>query len=160
MKAIITGSFDPITTGHLEIIKKASAFFDELYVVALLNAEKSYMFSLDEKKEIMSLALSDFDNVVVDAYNGLTADYMHKKGISKIVRGIRNDDDRDYENKLAEAMKAFDKSFETIFIESEAPFFNISSTYARELIKSGKSLDGVIPEKAINRVIEIFKSKI
>ncbi|MBO5373865.1 MAG: adenylyltransferase/cytidyltransferase family protein, partial [Clostridia bacterium] len=76
MKAIITGSFDPITIGHLEIIKKASTFFDELYVVALLNSEKEYMFTLEEKKEIMKLSLAEFKNIIIDAYDGLTADYM------------------------------------------------------------------------------------
>lgn len=159
MKAIITGSFDPITLGHIEIVKKASKFFDELYVVALLNSEKEYMFTLEEKKELMKLSLQDIDNVSVDAYDGLTADYMHKHDITKIVRGIRGDDDRKYESKLAEVMKGFDKDFETIFIESDEEFSKISSTYARQLLREGKSLDGVVAKSAQVRMIEILNKK-
>ena len=159
MRAIITGSFDPITVGHVEIIKKASKLFDELYVVALLNPEKSYMFSLNEKKEIMSLALSELKNVIVDAYDGLTADYMHQHKINKIVRGIRSEADMEYEAKLADAMKEFDENFETIFILSDAEFSHISSTCVRELIKGDKSLLGVVPKEVEKRIIELYKSK-
>ena len=159
MKAIMTGSFDPITLGHVEIAKKASKFFDELYVVALLNSEKEYMFSFEEKKEFMRLSLQNVENVIIDAYDGFTADYMHKHGITKIVRGIRGELDKEYEEKLAEAMKGFDKDFETIFIESDEEFSNISSTYARELLAAGKSLDGVIAVEAQNAMLEALKLK-
>ena len=159
MKAIFTGSFDPITLGHIEIVKKASAFFEQLYVVALLNEKKSYMLSLEEKEEIMRLSLGGFDNVIVDSYSGLTADYMHEHGITKIVRGIRGSEDEKYEQQLASAMKAYDQSFETIFIESDDEFKGISSTYARDLLENGESLDGVIAESAQERLIEILKSK-
>lgn len=159
MKAIITGSFDPITVGHLEIIKKASAFFEELYVVALINSQKSYMFSLEEKKEIMELSLKDFKNVIVDAYDGMTADYMHMHQITKIIRGIRGKEDEEYEKNLANAMSSFDSSFETLFIESDEKYKKISSTVARKAIEDGKNLTGIIAENAIDRVKEIYNSK-
>lgn len=159
MKAIITGSFDPMTIGHIELVRRARAFFDELYVVALLNSEKNYMFTLEEKKEIMRLSLAEFDNIVIDSYDGMTADYMHKNGITKIVRGIRSDNDRRYEENLALQMKNFDSDFETIFIQAGSETSQISSTHARNLIESGESLDGVIASNAIERVVEIFKSK-
>lgn len=159
MKAIITGSFDPITVGHIEIVKKASVFFDELYVVALLNEKKSYLLSLEEKKEIMRISLKDFDNVTVDAYDGLTADYMHRHEITKIVRGIRNDADREYEKKLAMSMSEYDKDFETIFIEADEQFENISSTLVRKKLESGESLDGVVADAAIERLVQIYNSK-
>ena len=159
MKAIVTGSFDPITLGHIEIIKKAKELFDEIYVVALINKDKSYMFSLEEKKEIMSASLSNIENVVVDAYDRMTADYMHSKGINRIVRGIRGPEDEKYETMLADAMKSFDPDFETVFIQSSDEFKHISSTYAREAIINGKSLDKIISQKAIEKVKEIFNSK-
>ena len=159
MKAIITGSFDPITLGHIEVIKKASSFFDELYVVALLNEKKEYVFSLDEKKEIMELSLQDYPNIIVDAYSGLTADYMHNHGIKKIVRGIRSDTDREYEEKLADAMKSYDKDFETILIKSDDEYSHISSTFVRECLKKGESLDGIVHKNAKNRILEIYNSK-
>jgi pantetheine-phosphate adenylyltransferase len=159
MKAIITGSFDPITIGHIEIIKKASSFFDELYVVALVNSEKEYMFSLEEKREIMELSLADFKNVKIDAYDGLTADYMHKHGITKIIRGIRDKHDEEYENKLAKAMASFDSDFETIFIHSDEKYKKISSTTVRKAITENKKLIGMIDERAIKRVKEIYNAK-
>lgn len=159
MKAIITGSFDPITLGHIEIIKKTSKFFNELYVVALLNDNKEYVFSLDEKKELMELSLEDLPNIKIDVYDGLTADYMHKYGIKKIVRGIRNDADETYEKKLAEAMNTYDKEFETIFIKSDDEFSHISSSFVRESLKNGANLDGIVHENAKNRMIELFNSK-
>lgn len=159
MKAIITGSFDPITLGHIEIIKKASSFFDEIYVVALLNESKKYMFSLSEKREIMELSLEGMANVIVDTFDGMTADYMHKHEITKIVRGIRNAEDKEYEEKLAKAMNSFDKNFETIFIESDEKFVNVSSTYVREKIEKGESIDGLVDSKAKERILEIFNSK-
>lgn len=159
MKAIVTGSFDPITVGHINIIKKAKELFDEIYVVALLNEKKTYMFSMDEKKEIISLSVSGMDNVFADAYDGLTADYMHKHGITKIVRGIRDENDRKYELNLSNAMKEYDSNFETVFIQSDDEYKNISSTYARKAIIDGESLDGIISSKAIDRLKEIYKSK-
>ena len=157
MKAIMTGSFDPITKGHLEIIKKASQFFDEFYVVALLNSEKEYIFSLDEKKELMSLATADMKNITVDAYEGLTADYMHQHGICKIIRGIRSKDDEEYEKKLAEIMKSYDSNFETIFIRSHGNFKKISSTLVKEMLKSGEDIKDLVPESTYDKLVEFYQ---
>ena len=78
MKAIVTGSFDPFTLGHLEIVRYACSKFDTVYVVALINETKEYMFTLEERKKIIELSTLNFENVIVDAYDGLTSDYMHK----------------------------------------------------------------------------------
>ena len=81
MKAIVTGSFDPFTLGHLELVKYASSKYDIVYVVALNNADKNYMFSSEERKHIISLSISDIENAVADAYEGFTADYMNEHGL-------------------------------------------------------------------------------
>ena len=160
MKAIMTGSFDPITVGHLEIIKKASQFFDDFYVVALINSEKEYTFTLDEKKEFLALALKDMPNIKVDAYDGLTADYMHKHGITKIIRGIRSNSDEEYEKKLASLMKAYDPEFETIFIRSHGHFKHISSTMVRDYLKKGEDVSDLLPSSVAERVVEVYNSKL
>jgi len=157
MKAIMTGSFDPITKGHLEIIKKASQFFDEFYVVALLNSEKEYVLDLDEKKELMKLATADMKNIIVDAYDGLTADYMHQHGINKIIRGIRSKSDEEYEKKLAEIMKSYDSLFETIFIRSHGNFKNISSSLVKEMLKNGEDIRELVPESTYDKLIEFYQ---
>ncbi len=160
MKAIMTGSFDPITVGHMEIIKKASQFFEDFYVVALINSEKEYTFTLEEKKEFLSLALADMPNIKVDAYDGLTADYMHDHGITKIIRGIRSSSDEEYEKKLASLMKAYDPEFETIFIRSHGKFKHISSTMVREYLKNGEDVSDLLPEKVVDKIIEVYNSKL
>ena len=85
MKAIVTGSFDPITIGHLEIIKKIALDYEKVYVVALINENKEYMFSLEQRKELIHKSISSIPNAIADAYGGLTVEYMHEKGISIII---------------------------------------------------------------------------
>ena len=159
MKAIMTGSFDPITVGHMEIIKKACHFFDEFFVVALINGEKEYTFTLEEKKAIMELATQDIPNVRVDAYDGLTANYMHEHGIDKIIRGIRSTSDEEYEKKLASIMKSYDSSFETIFIRSHGEMKNVSSSLVKDKLARGEDVSKLIPEKAYEKFMEIYESK-
>ena len=159
MKAIMTGSFDPITVGHMEIIKKACQFFDEFYVVALVNSEKEYTFTLEEKKEIMEAALSDIPNVRVDAYDGLTVNYMHEHKIDKIIRGIRSKSDEEYEKKLANIMKSYDSNFETIFIRSHGEMKNVSSTLVKDKLSRGEDVRKLIPEKAYEKVMEFYEAK-
>ena len=156
MKAIVTGSFDPFTLGHLEIVRYATYKYDIVYVVALNNEEKSYMFTLEERKKIIELSLAEFENVIVDAYSGLTADYMNKKGITKIVRGIRGEQDKEYEIKLATKMKEFNPNFETELVACCDELKGVSSTEAKKRIENGQPLNGILHEKAI---LEIEKCK-
>ena len=156
MKAIVTGSFDPFTLGHLEIVRYATYKYDTVYVVALNNEEKSYMFNLEERKRIIELSVSGINNVVVDAYDGVTADYMNEKGITHIVRGIRNEQDKEYEIKLATKMKEFNPNFETELVACCDELKGVSSTEAKKRIENGQPLNGILHEKAI---LEIEKCK-
>lgn len=156
MKAIVTGSFDPITLGHVDLVRYASKHFEKVYVVALNNESKSYMFNLEERKKIIEVSIAGIENAVADAYDGYTADYMHKHGIEKIVRGVRNDSDREYEDNLAKAMKSYDEKFETIFVNCTQEHKELSSTVARELIDNKVSLENVLHPDAIT-LIKMFK---
>ena len=153
MKAIVTGSFDPFTLGHLEIVKYALTKYDTVYVVALNNEEKSYMFSLEERKKIISLSVSDLTNVIVDAYSGLTADYMNANGITNIVRGVRNEQDKAYEIKLANKMKEFNPAFETELVTCHKDFADLSSTIAREKILKKQTLSDVLHQNVIKEML-------
>ncbi len=155
MKAIVTGSFDPITLGHMEIIKYACEKYEQVYVVALVNEAKEYMFTMEQKKKLIEHSIGKFKNAVADAYVGYTADYMHAHGITHIVRGVRNEKDLAYEKNLAQIMKEFDPSFETEIIECKTECAHISSTLVREMIASGKSLDGLLPDEIVNVVEHI-----
>lgn len=157
MKAIVTGSFDPFTLGHLEIVKEALKKYDTVYVVALNNEEKSYMFSLSERKAIIEKSTAELDGVIVDAYSGLTADYMNKNGITHIVRGVRNEEDRAYEITLASKMQEFNSSFQTELIPCNQSLSSVSSTTARQKLREGVSLDGILHPKAIEFIQKLTK---
>ena len=159
MKAIVTGSFDPITLGHMEIIKYACEKYEQVYVVALVNEAKEYMFTMEQKKALIEKAISGFNNAIADAYVGLTADYMHKNGIAKIVRGVRNEADLEYEKDLAQKMKEFDQSFDTEIIKCKEGYENISSTVVREWLKRGDGLENLLPYSIIPLVKSFVNKK-
>ena len=156
MKAIVTGSFDPFTLGHLEIVKKALEKYDEVYVVALNNEQKTYMFSENERKAIIEKSTDELNGVIADAYSGLTADYMNEHGITNIVRGVRNEKDREYELNLATKMQEFNPDFQTELIPCTPFLADVSSTEARKRILEGASLDGILHPNAI----EYIKKKV
>lgn len=157
MKAIVTGSFDPITLGHMEVIKYACEKYDTVYVVALINENKEYMFTMGQKKKLIELSISGFENAVADSYSGLTADYMHNMGITKIVRGVRNDKDMEYEKYLAAKMKEYDDRFETEIIVCDKKYSYISSTEVRKRISKGDDISDLVPFSTISAIKEMIK---
>lgn len=158
-RAIVTGSFDPITLGHLEIIKYASERYDIVYVVALINDKKKYMFTMEQKRRLIEITTKDFPNVIVDSYDGLTADYMHLHNIYNIVRGARNEADVLYENELASAMKAFDSRFETEIVKLNGEYDSLSSTIVRSRIAGGESIEGLVHKDAVTEIKKMLEQK-
>ena len=156
MKAIVTGSFDPITLGHMELIKYACEKYDKVYVVALVNEAKEYMFTMEQKKRLIEFSVSAYPNVIADAYVGMTADYMHQNGITQIVRGIRNEQDLEYEKSLASAMKDFDNRFDTEIIKCEDKFAGISSTEVRRRLQENESLENLLPKEIISEARSMY----
>lgn len=152
MKVILPGSYDPVTLGHLEIIKKVAKMYSKVYVTVFINPKKSYRFTTEERTEMLRLATADIPNVVVDSYPGRVVDYMRKHGIEKIVKGFRNDSDLEYERVQAEYNKR-EGGYETELIPAMAEFADISSTLAREKLASAAPLDKILP----SAVIEFIK---
>ncbi len=159
MKAIITGSFDPFTIGHLELVKYACKRYDTVYVVALINERKQCFFSLEEKKKIIELSISEFSNAIADAYEGLTADYMHQRGITHIIRGVRNEVDSAYELELADKMREYDDKFETIILRCSKDFENISSSRVRNLVQEGENIAEFVHKNAVNYIEKIISQR-
>ena len=145
MKVILPGSYDPITLGHLEIIKRAAEKYDEVLVVAFVNPEKKYRFSEEDRLAMLKLATADIKNVTVDFSPGRVVDYMSEHKVDKIVKGYRSDSDLDYEKVQAE-YNLKNGGYETEFIRSESDFSSISSTAAREAIERGLPLDELLPQ--------------
>ncbi len=156
-KAIITGSFDPVTAGHADHIRRASEIFDEVFVVILSNGEKSGgMFSAEERLALCEKAVEKMSNVSVIQWYGLASEAAHSVGAKYIVRGARNASDFDYENDLAAIMKRFDGELETVILPSSPSLSMISSTYVRELIKYGCDLTDSVPDGCAE-MIKTFK---
>ncbi|MBQ7828174.1 MAG: pantetheine-phosphate adenylyltransferase [Clostridia bacterium] len=149
-KAIITGTFDPITKGHTDVVRTAAGMFDCVYLCVLNNAEKRTMFTEAERLRIAEVAVDalraeGITNVTAESYSGLTSDFMTENGIRYIVKGIRNSTDFDYEYGMARIMKKFLPGCETVFIPAEPEHVHISSTFVREIIKYGGPLEDAVP---------------
>ncbi|MBE6598971.1 MAG: pantetheine-phosphate adenylyltransferase [Ruminococcaceae bacterium] len=163
--AIVTGSFDPITTGHEDLIRRAAAIFDKVVIVIVANTEKqSGMFCAKDRllfaeKLAEHLTAEGAGQVEAMLYGGLTSEAAHLAEAKFIVRGIRNASDFDYEYGLANIMKRFDRELETVFIPSAPQLSCVSATYVRELLKYGFSLDGAVPECIAALVRERFERK-
>ena len=144
---MITGSFDPVTSGHLDIIRRSSAMFDDVWVVIVANSEKkSGLFTPDERLALVQAAIEGIPNVRAMVYGGLTSDAAEQIGASVIVRGARNATDYDYEYTLSLIMKRFAPHIETIILPTSPDYAAISSTYVRELLKYGCELGDAVPD--------------
>ncbi len=157
--AIVPGSYDPVTLGHIDIIKRAADIFDTVYPAVMVNGEKRGCFTPDERLRLLESACEDFENVIPMVWNGLAADLMIELGAKFIVKGARNATDFDYEHSLSEIMRKFVSDCETIILPAKPELFHVSSTYARELLKHGESLSLVADAKTAELMREIYNSK-
>ena len=145
MSVIMPGSYDPVTLGHLEMIRKVARREDEVYVVIFSNPAKNYTFSLDDRVAMLMLATEELDNVFVSYSLGYVIDYMREHDIERIVKGYRNDADLVWEREQAEYNMKHG-GYETELILCDDSLKHISSTLVREKIKSGESLEGLLPK--------------
>ena len=151
---ILPGSYDPVTLGHLDIIRRASEQYDEVYAVIFVNPDKKYTYSLDQRVKMLMLATDELENVLVSYSNGLVIDYMREHDIELIVKGYRNDVDLEYEKKQA-AWNLKHGGYETEFLKSSTSLSDISSSAAREKIKKGERLESILPKKVIDYIEQI-----
>ena len=154
MKVILPGSYDPVTLGHLDIIKRAAEKYREVYAVVFINPAKKYMFSSDERLEMLRLATEEMDNVKVDFSDGYVIDYMREHGIGKIVKGYRNEKDLEYERGQAK-WNLENGGFETELWKSREELSLVSSTEVRAILDSGTDPSSLLPKK----VLEFIKNK-
>lgn len=145
MSVILPGSYDPVTNGHLDIIRRAAEKYDEVYVVVFTNPKKTYMFSVEDRVRMLMLATDDLDNVMVSYSNGLVIDYMTDHEISKIIKGYRTEADLEWEREQAD-WNYLHGRYETELWKCRDGLENVSSTAAREAITENQPLD-MLPEK-------------
>jgi pantetheine-phosphate adenylyltransferase len=144
-KAIFPGSFDPITLGHYDIIKRSIPLFDEIIVAIGINAEKKYMFSLEDRKRYIEESFVDEPSVSVITYEGLTIDLCKKLGAEFILRGLRNPADFEFEKAIAHTNRRLSK-IETVFLLTAAKTSFISSSIVRDVIRNGGDYKVLVPD--------------
>jgi len=150
--AIYPGSFDPITNGHLDILKRSLEAFDKVIVLVAVNPDKSSRFSPSERVEMIKEATADYKNVEVDYTTGLTVDYAKKHGVKHLIRGLRAVTDFEYEFQLAVANEFADKDIDMIFFMAHGDTNFITSSMIMELNKNGVDVSALVPNSVLKRL--------
>ena len=156
MSVILPGSYDPVTNGHLAIIKRAAELYDEVFVVAFINPSKTYTFTPQERVSMLMIATEGLDNVLVSYSDGMVVDYMREHGIDRIVKGYRNEADLAYEREMAEYNKSRG-GYETELWLSDEENRTVSSTEARRRIAAGEDLSEILPLGVIEYIKALDK---
>lgn len=155
-KAIYPGSFDPITYGHIDIIRRAADIFDELTVSVLNNKGKTPLFSVDERVNIIKEATRDLPNVTVESYDGLLVDYCEKNNARVIIRGLRAITDFEFELQLAQTNRKLSKKVDTIFLTTSLEYAYLSSSTVKEVASFGGDISKFVPEFIARLVYEKY----
>ncbi len=151
--ALYVGSFDPITNGHLDIIKRASVCYDEVVVGIAMNSKKNHFFTFEERKEIMEEILADFENVKVDMFTGLLADYVNENKFDFVIRGLRATMDFEYEIQMAQMnARLYKHDVETVFLMTNPKYSFISSSLIKEVYSLGGDIKGLVPDGVLKHM--------
>ena len=152
--AVYPGSFDPLTNGHVDIIRRGAKMFDRIIVAILLNAEKSPLFTADERARIIRDVFRDTPSVEADTFEGLLVDYMRDKNASIIVRGLRAVSDFEYEMQMALMNRHLSPDTETVFMMPAEQYTYVSSRLVKEVALLGGSVTGLVPTQVETRLAE------
>jgi pantetheine-phosphate adenylyltransferase len=150
--AIYPGSFDPPTNGHLDLIERGSRIFSELVVAILRNPEKSPMFSIGERRQMLAGLTAHLKNVRVDTFDGLTVEYAKKIGAISILRGIRAVSDYEYELQMALMNRKLEPTLETVFMMPAGKYSYVSSRLVREVAQAGGQIKGLVPDVVVQKM--------
>ena len=144
--AIYPGSFDPITNGHIDILKNASEIFDKVIIAVAHNGEKKGFLSVEQRVELIKSSIKNFDNVEVDSFEGLTIEYAKKHGAEVLIRGLRAVSDFEYEMQLSQTNSALCEKIKTVFLTTKPEFNFISSSTIKEILNNGGDISKFVPD--------------
>ena len=150
--AVYPGSFDPLTNGHVDIIQRGARLFDRIIVAILVNAEKSPLFTMDERIEITRSVFKTHQNVEVDTFDGLLVDYVERRAAQVIVRGLRAVSDFEFEFQMALMNQRLKPKIETVFMMPAEQYTYISSRLIKEVFSLGGRVEGLVPELVEQRL--------
>jgi len=151
--AVYPGTFDPITNGHVDIIKRGSRIFDEIVVLVAYNPDKSALFTVEERMQMIREALKDIQSVRVDSHAGLLVDYLKMSKASIILRGMRALSDFEYEFQMALMNRRQTREIETVFLMSGFKWFYTSSKLIKEVVSLGGSVKALVPENVYQKLL-------
>ncbi len=159
IKAIYAGSFDPVTFGHLDIIRRSSSIVDELIVGVLVNRAKSPLFSVEERVNMLREVTKDLQNVKIESFSGLLVDFAKKSNANVLVRGLRAVTDFEYELQMAQTNHVICPQVDTMFLTTNLEYAYLSSTIVKEVASYGGDISAFVPENVMNYVHEKIREK-
>ncbi len=154
--AVYPGSFDPITNGHLDLIRRGLNIVDRLIVAVAINPAKAHIFSIEERVDMIKAAVEDNPRVTVDSFEGLLVDYLERQNTHILLRGLRAVLDFEYEFQMALMNRRMDRKVETIFMMTGYKWFYVSSRIIREVVVAGGTVEGLVPEYVQQKLQEKF----
>lgn len=155
--AIYPGTFDPITNGHLDLVRRGIRIFDEVIIAVAPNPKKQPLFTLDERLRLIRESIKDIENVKVEAFNGLLVDYVESKKAIAIIRGLRAVSDFEYELQIALMNRRLNSMIETVFMMPSEEFSFLTSSLVKEVSSFGGSVKDLVPEVVERALYEKFK---
>jgi pantetheine-phosphate adenylyltransferase len=155
--AIYPGTFDPITNGHLDLVKRAFVMFDEIIIAVAPSQKKEPLFTVQERLTLIKSAIRGFKNARVEAFNGLLVEYVRKKKGNAILRGLRAISDFEYELQMAHMNRRLDTNIETVFVMPSEEYSFLTSSIVREVASFGGSVKGLVPEEVEAALREKFR---
>lgn len=155
---VCSGSFDPVTSGHLNIFERASKLFDTLIIAVFCNPNKKPLFTMEERVEMLKEATAHIPNIRIDAFSGLLADYVREQGACAIVRGLRTATDFEYEMQRDLFMQHAASDIETIYLMAGGQYSFVSSSGIKEMAKFHGPIKGLVPVNVEQRIIEKYKN--
>lgn len=158
-KAIYPGSFDPVTKGHMDIIRRSAKMFDKVYVAVLTNSEKNCCFTIDERVEMLKKCTADVSNVEVCTFTGLLAEYAKKLDVVTSIRGLRAVTDFEYEFQMALTNKKINKDLETIFLTTNSKYMFLSSSIVKEIARNGGDITEFVPSVVLDDIKQRLQRK-
>ncbi len=154
--AIYPGSFDPVTLGHLDIIRRSAAMFDSVIIGVLNNTSKTPLFSVEERVNMLKEVVSDIPNVRVESFGGLLVDFARKNGVKTIVRGLRAVTDFEYELQLAQSNRKVAPEIDTVFLTTSIEYAYLSSSIVKEYASFGVDVEQFVPAGIVTRIKEKY----
>jgi pantetheine-phosphate adenylyltransferase len=152
-RAVCPGSFDPVTNGHVDVIYRAAALYDELVVAVLVNPGKAGLFSVDERMELLRDAVADLPNVTIDSFEGLLVDYCRAHDIPVIVKGLRAVGDFEYELQMAQMNREL-AGVETLFVPTAPQVGHLSSSLVKQIATFGGDVSRLVPKGVYDRLVQ------